>query len=231
MSRTYSQFSLPFSLPVLLKVSALAAITLLLVGCAVGAADTRVTLQDGERWKLEVQYTVTPEELASLYINEATFDQQMEAYLEAQSANYEGLCGGWQRKREGGNLVYSLSCEGEGWQRLSGLLRGQVQEVEKGKVHVTYGPVMAGRSHTFRLTGGTIESSNADEVKGGTAIWYNLVGDGQARATLTTTRKQTLPCIPAPGIALLLVPAACLVCPTRRWWSSLTMRWLSTFGR
>lgn len=186
------------------------ALLLLLAGC-VGATDVQVTLQDGERWQLETRLTLSSDELA-LYGGADGFEEYIATAMEMQVGmgleQLEESCN-WRSERQGDDYCLVVSCEGQGWSKLGSLSGLTVQTVEEGKLHVTYGPVYGGRSHTFRLTGGRIETSNADEVKGGTAVWYNLVGAGQARATVTEARRRRLPCCPSTlGLGALLVPLA-----------------------
>jgi len=181
------------------------AIPLLVAGC-VGVIEADITLYSGEEWKADIDLILMQQDVSM-----AGGEAAIEAELRRQAAQLEqqGVRYSWRKERKEGNIVYHFSVEGEGWAALNQAVfngQAQIQSTEEGHVYFSYTPLFAARAFTLRLTGGKILSSNADEVRGNTAIWYNVVSTGYAEATLTEAARSPLPCLGSVGFVVLLVP-------------------------
>ena len=179
------------------------AIPLLLTGC-VGDIKADITLYSGEEWKANIDLTLTQQDVSM-----AGGETAIEAELQRKAAQLkqQGVRYSWRKERKEGNVVYHFSGEGKGWAALNQAVfdsQAQIRSTEEGHVYFSYTPLFAARTFTLRLTGGKIVSSNADEVRGNTAIWYNVISTGYAEATLTEATRSSLPCLGSMGLMLLL---------------------------
>ncbi|MCX7840896.1 MAG: hypothetical protein N2559_15785 [Anaerolineae bacterium] len=150
---------------------------------------------------------LNPQETAQLGSTvEAELSKQA-AKWKSQNVRYE-----WRKEKDDANTVYVITTEGRGWKLLNEMVfnsKASIQSTDKG-VRVSYreSGLIGARATTLRLTGGKIISSNADEVKGNTAIWYNVKYGDQVDVVLTEASKSPIP-IPCPGglaILALLLP-------------------------
>jgi hypothetical protein len=189
----------------MLFVAVIIAIPLLLTGC-VGVIKADITLYSGEEWKANIDLTLTQQDV-SMAGGEATIEAELQR--QAAQLKQQGVRYSWRKERKEGNVVYLFSVEGKGWAVLNQAVfngQAQIQSTKEGHVYFSYTPLFAARAFTLRLTGGKILSSNADEVRGNTAIWYNVISTGYAKATLTEASRSSLPCLGSVGLIVLLFP-------------------------
>lgn len=180
-----------------------------LTGC-IGVIQADITLYSGEEWKANVDLILTQQDV-SMVGGEATIEAELQRQV--VQLRQQGVRYSWHKEYKEGNLIYHLSIEGKDWATLNQAVfngQAQIQFTEEGYVHFWYMPVFAGRAFTLRLTGGEILSSNADEVSGRTAIWYNVNSTGYAEATLTEATRLSLPCLGIVVPILMLVPIGML---------------------
>ena len=181
------------------------AISLLLTGC-VGVIEADITLYSGEKWKAKIDLTLTQQDVSM-----AGGEPAIEAELQRQAAQLRQQCVrySWRKEQTEGNVVYHFSVEGQGWAALNQAVfnnQAQIQSTEEGHIYFSYTPLFAARAFTLRLRGGKILTSNADEVRGNTAIWYNVISTGYAEATLTEAAPSLPPCLGSVGLIFLLIP-------------------------
>jgi len=187
------------------------AIPFLLTAC-VDVIEADIILYSGEEWKANVDLTFTQQDVSM-----AGGEPAIEADLQRRAAQLkeQGVRYRWRKERKEGNVVYHISVEGKGWATLNQAVfngQAQIQSSKEGHVYFYYNayyyytPLFAARTYTLRLTGGKILSSNADEVRGNTAIWYDIISTGHAEATLTEATRSSLPCLGSIGLIVLLIP-------------------------
>lgn len=199
------------------RVSAVALFTSLffaLIGC--GAVTSDITFYQKEEWKADTTLVLNPQENAQLG---ATLEAELQKRV-AQAKN-EGLTLNWSKNKQDENTAYRVTAEGTSWNKLNEFaFNSQAVITTNGdQISVSYRDVGFGaRAITIKLTGGSIVSSNADEVKGNTAIWYNLSSSPNGiQAVLTPASKSPiggLPCIG--GVAVLTFIPLGLIRYTRR---------------
>jgi len=166
-------------------------VALPLVAAACVSIQSNVTLYGGQRWKAEVRMTIPPQTISMLGSEEAV-DAEMQKSI-AKSKQDGDITYKWRKEKKDGSLIYTYTAQGTGWADLnSALFSGSATIVEgpkSGQVYfrkqVTADESIMINPYGLRLTGGKIVSSNADEVKGNTAIWYNLATSEYAEAVLT----------------------------------------------
>lgn len=185
-------------------------IPLLLTACGVIKAD--ITLYGDEEWTADTELILTPQEV-SMAGGEAALEAELQrkaAQLRQQNVRYN-----WRKQQKDGNSVYHFSIEGKGWAVLNNAVfsdQAEISSTNEGRIYFRYSPLFAARVFTLRLTGGEIVSSNADEVRGSTAIWYNVVSTGYAEATMTPAMRlisrPSLPCLGSLGLVTLVTLVA-----------------------
>jgi len=161
-------------------------VALVLAGC--GEVDSEVVFKPDERWSARVDMTLNPSEVAAF--GGAT---ALEARLKEQLDPLQRLAleSRWSKDQHSdGSVTYHLSLDGKGYASLNQALfnnqaaiRTVTQDGQR-QIHFSYTALSAGvRRFGLRLTGGRIVSSNADEVRGGTAIWRTWRGSAEAVLT------------------------------------------------
>jgi hypothetical protein len=174
-----------------------------LVAC--GTLDARITLYQNQAWQAEIRMTLNAQETDQVgAMVEGELSKQA-ARWKSQNVRYE-----WRKEKDGNNTVYVITTEGKGWASLSQVVfdgKARIESTDRGvRLVLRDTGVISTRATTLRLTGGQIVSSNADEVKGNTAIWYNVQPGRTVEAVLTEASRSPLP-VPCPGgtmVALLL---------------------------
>ncbi|GIL15495.1 MAG: hypothetical protein BroJett039_06680 [Chloroflexota bacterium] len=185
-----------------------------LIGC--GAVTSDITFFQNEEWKADTTLVLNPQENAQLG---ATLEAELQK--RAAQAKNEGLVLNWSKSKQDENTAYRITAEGAGWNELNKFaFDNQAELTTNGnQITVAYRSLGFGaRALTLKLTGGSIVSSNADEVKGNTAIWYNLGSSlNGVQAVLTPASKSPISGVPCIGGAaiLALIPFG-LVRYTRR---------------
>ncbi|MBC7265160.1 MAG: hypothetical protein H5T64_12510 [Chloroflexi bacterium] len=205
--------SYPWRRALYLAISILA--LLALTGC-VGYVEAHITFYPQEEWKAEVRLSFTAQQVMQLggeQAIEASLREQAATKLKEGDVRYT-----WKKEpqRDGG-ITYIVSIEGRGLQKLnetafSGMATIYVDESSRER-RVVFSAMPAGLlggTVSLRLTGGKIISSNADELKGNTAIWYNLTFGESAEAVLTETSRTALPC-PVSTALVVFVMGLCLL--------------------
>ena len=192
-------------------VAVIIAVPLLLSGC-VGVITADVTLYSDEKWQANVDLTLTQEEVLM-----AGGEEAIESQLQFQIAEWEqqGNPGSWRKEYKEKNVIYHLSVQGEGWSALNRAVfnnQAQIRYIDRGRVYffLPLQSAFAQQPLTLRLTGGKIISSNADEVSGRTAIWYDVRSKGGAEATLTEAGQSSPACLGSVGLVVLLIPVTML---------------------
>lgn len=155
-----------------------------LVGC--GAVETHVAFYLEERWDAKMGITLTASEIATLG-GEAVLESELKKEMTKYKAR--GIEYSWNKSHgSDGSTTYNLSLNGRGWDALNELVFNNSARIytdtSPGQRRIHFSYYGSGyRSFTLHLTGGRIISSNADETKGGTAIWYNVIGSAEAVLT------------------------------------------------
>ncbi len=174
-----------------LFLTAISVAMLTLAGC--GTAEGNITLYQGGRWEGDFDFSV-PREMLTLAGGEAALDAEMQAGMEKEMAEAQGVQFSWQKTRsDDEGITYRFSMAGNDLESLNAALEDDgevwVEEGPGGKrlINFRFTPDAEGTMMRFRfsLTGGEIISSNADRIEGGTATWYDLSGGRTAEATLT----------------------------------------------
>lgn len=165
---------------------------LLLSSCG-ARVEYNVSLYSGERWEAEMRVPVSSAQIA-LAGGEAEVDAALETSLaEKGQADLE-----WEKIREQDQIIYRLSSQGQGWENLNQeVFDGEATIHEgshSGEIYFRFEPLSLGLGEMpLRLTGKEIVSSNANQVDGGTAIWYDVLASyGGAEAVLIPTRRSLL---------------------------------------
>jgi hypothetical protein len=170
---------------------------LLLTACS---AEIELTLYPEQEWMVTSTFTFDPRLMPEISVGGDIFagiglevgldtgafsEAMLESSLNQLVAQYrsQGIEASWRKRQvRGGEIAYIVTAEGQGWDGLQaavfqdiGLSLTQVGD----EIYFTL-PASADEmglgfllQQTFRLRGGRIISSNAQQVKGGTAIWYN----------------------------------------------------------
>ncbi len=212
MTRMIAGLRRPPKRSILLLV-ALVPLVFLLTACVSIQSD--ITLYRGEEWSAQIRMTVAQSVISW---GGPTLDGEMQS-MTAEMRRL-GIDWTWRKELKESDTIYHVSAKGKGWdnlnqatQRLMGYGGATVTRIDGGHLsfqYTTAGSSWSGGAHTLRLTGGKIISSNADEVKGNTAIWYNLQSQygsgGDALAVLTEATRTPIPCPAGLGLVLLVMP-------------------------
>ncbi len=152
-----------------------------------------VTLLGGERWEAETWWIVTAEDYAAMGDEEVdrlvqSLQQPMLDRAQGSEVRVE------QRKERGadGSLVYVVSVQSKGLDRLNQIVFQSMAQVEKvtgpsqSYIHFTYSPGERARSgYSLQLRGQRLIASNADETQEEVAIWEKLAEADTAQADIT----------------------------------------------
>jgi len=192
-----------------LAIGLLLGLALLLSACS---AETDITFYTEERWTAVSVFSFDPDLLPEIGIGgdimeglglefgmdtgawtevglATTFDQLVNLYRQ------QGVESSWSKRRvAGGEAAYTLTAEGQGWDRLRyTVFQGADLSVtgtsDDGDIHFLLQslPDESGLAmlfpYTFRLHGRKIIRTNAHEVRGGTAIWHSPTGSLEAVLT------------------------------------------------
>jgi hypothetical protein len=189
------------------KTALLAAVIVafLLSGC--GILRTDITFLQGERWKAIVRMTV-PAQLLTMY-GEAGIDSQVQ---QRAATDWQQLQQVMKKERgKDGSVTYVFTSEGVGLNDLNEkVFQGQatISRSSDGTIAFSYSPGWDAQMYGLSITGGKIVSSNADQVKGNTAMWNDLMRSGSAEVVLTESTGSNLNLGLLVGGALLIVAAA-----------------------
>ncbi|GEM_PF-1546208 len=184
---------------------------------ACGTVRNDIAFQQGGRWKFTERVTI-PAQIVSMYGGQ----QGLESALQQQAASQgsEDLIKSAKVERgSDGSLTYVVSGEGEGVDVLNQKAfegSATITRSPEGQIALSYSPVMGVQSYSLSIKGGQIVHSNADEVKGNTAIWYDLVRSGTAGIVLLEPTGPEIPVGLLGGGAVLLVAAVALILLSRR---------------
>jgi ribosomal protein L40E len=187
---------------------AAAIVALLLSGC--GILRTDITFLQGERWKASVRMTI-PAQMVSMYGGEAGIDSLLQQQAQSEWQQLQQV----MKKERGkdGSVTYVFSSEGSGLYDLNEkVFQGQasISRNPDGTIAFSYSPGWGAEMYGLSITGGKIISSNADQVKGNTAIWNDLIRSGSAEVVLTESTGSNINLGLLGGGALLIMAAAAL---------------------
>jgi hypothetical protein len=162
--------------------------TLLLTGCPGIAVDMEVSFYEGERWEHSMKLSL-PEALAMM------LGGAVEDTIRSELKRFPGLDVSISREHRAGEVVYQITAKGEGWEMLNDFaFEGRADITRRnGEIHIEAEvgadiPAAAemGMQVSLTLHGGRVIDSNADEVIGGRATWYNP----RDRIWVTLTEKR-----------------------------------------
>ncbi|GFP40378.1 hypothetical protein HKBW3S47_02074 [Candidatus Hakubella thermalkaliphila] len=115
---------------------------------------------------------------------EGALESELQSSLREEAPDVEVS---WDKKNEGQNVVYHVTAEGEGREKLNRFAFDGNASItrEDGKIYFTFSiPWEAGLVvSSLTLRGGKIISSNADKQTDGSAIWYRPTGTVEAVLT------------------------------------------------
>ena len=190
-------------------------VVFVLSGCGVLRND--ITFQQGGRWRFTERVTI-PAQMVSMYGGEAGLESALQE--QAGSDSQELLKSVKIERGSDGSLTYVLNGEGEGVDDLNQKAfegSATITRSPAGQIAFSYAPVMGVQSYSLSIKGGKILSSNADEVKGNTAIWHDLVRSGTAEVVLLEPSGPEIPWgLLGGGAVLLLVALVALILVSRR---------------
>lgn len=182
---------------------------LTLVGCT---AKIDVTFYKGEAWDAVQSINFAAGEM---WGGEAATDTQIEQTINQWRA--AGVEVEWRKEHPAdGSTTYIIEEKGQGYDTLLATVFNEgttIYEDAEGQIHFEWHGGSGGLvTQEVRLTGGRIVSSNADQVQGGTAIWYNPTS---IEAVLTPSSRlnlgSTLLIVGIVGVVLLALLAAVAV--------------------
>ena len=181
-----------------------ALVGLVLSGC--GIVRTDVTFLQGGRWKASVRMTI-PAQVLSMYGGEAGIDSLLQQQAGQNWQQAEQV----MKKERGkdGSVTYVFNTEGAGLDDLNekafeGL--ATISQSPDGEISFSYSPGLGAQMYGLSITGGRIISGNADEVKGNTAIWHDLMRSGSAQVVVTEASGLGVNLgLAAAGVALVAV--------------------------
>jgi len=178
--------------------------------CGCGIMRNDVTFLKGGRWSAQARITI-PAQVLSMYGGEAGFESLMQQQLDADE---------WKLFQQGikverskdGSITYLMARQGTDLDSLNDELFSGLANISRrpdGTIEFYYAPGWGAQAYGLRLTGGRILSSNADEIKGNTAIWNDLMRSGSAEAVLTeSTGASVNPGLLGAGAVLIVAAVA-----------------------
>ncbi len=174
---------------------------LVLAGILGGCFQIRqeLTLMPEEKWEARVEMTV-PASVISMVGEEQLQELESQSKTETERLQAQGVSAQVStRKTDQGDFVLSVQMAGQGWEVLNrAAFTGTARLEPVGeRLRFSYNPAQQGEmdlsslyqfggKYTFVLNAGTIYSSNATQVSGGTAIWENPTGEITAEVGLST---------------------------------------------
>lgn len=207
-----------------LAIATLLCVILVLAACS---GETDLTLYPEERWLVTSTFSfdrrLLPELTVGLQISRLIGLNiglgtrgwglaALETGLDNLVAQYrkQGVDASWgKRGLPWGNVRYSVTVEGRSWEKLQEITPPvfdlSVSESEEGKIHLTVRSTAMETGlgnlvpFTFRLHGGRIVSSNADEARGGTATWHRPAGPVEALVTPASEQNSVAPLLVGTG--------------------------------
>jgi predicted RNA-binding Zn-ribbon protein involved in translation (DUF1610 family) len=147
-----------------------------------------VTFYDDQEWKLEEILTLNVQ-------TEAQWIPNLEAELQQQIAEAKkgGIETSFRKETKGTDNVYFVSTESKGLLQLNqaAFQNSAAITLADGLINFAYtrNAFSADVAYVLHLTGGEIVESNANEIKSGTATWFNLRPGQTARAKLKPASK------------------------------------------
>ncbi len=160
-------------------VGLLAMVVVLLSGCI----DIRqeITLKADEQWEAHMLITFPASIVEQM--GEEELGNQEESFAQAEEeAKAQGVDAKMEMRREdNGDVVFDITMSGQGWALLNETMFNNAATLSEtdGRISLRYdaGEMSSfaemGGSYVFVLNAGRIHSSNAGEVRGGTATWEN----------------------------------------------------------
>lgn len=140
-----------------------------LTGCT---AKVEVTFYKDEEWEAVQSLNFAPGEM---WGGEAATDTQLEQTVSQWRA--AGVEVEWRKEHpDDGSTTYIIEEKGRGYDTLLATVFNEgttIYEDAEGQIHFEWHGGGGLVTQEVRLTGGRIVSSNADQVQGSTAIWYN----------------------------------------------------------
>lgn len=184
----------------MLGFAALVVLALLLSGCG-GAVTEEIWLNGGERWEVDLTFSLTESEHSML---QGSLDQEDEWDELVEEAKEEGISLDWDRREEeDGGVTYIVTMEGQGLDKLNEATfdgEADLRKDEAGHIHLAWTPTSTSmlRSYSLTIHGGEIISSNADEETDDSVTWHN-----PSRVQVELTEDGS------PMVAILAVGMAC----------------------
>lgn len=172
-----------------------------LSGC--GEMDAHTTIFASEEWLSVIRVTLNSVEAG--LVSDADLSKE-EAKWKARGMSY-----GWRKEKDDPKFVYIITASGKGLGLLNEFMfsnEGHVQTTSQGiQIDVQNQGLLNPRSLTLRFTGGKIVESNADEIQGDTAIWWDVKSGDQVHVVLTEASKNPLPiwCLLGLGVGGMIV--------------------------
>jgi len=171
-------------------------LALLLSGCF--QLRQEITLMPGENWEAQMEMTI-PASVISMVGEEQLQELETQAKGEQERLQTQGITAQVStRKTDQGDYVLSVQMKGQGWELLNrSVFTGTARIDPAGeRLSFSYNPAgqkemdlaslyQFGGKYTFILHAGTIYSSNATKVSGGTATWENPTGEITAEVGLS----------------------------------------------
>lgn len=181
---------------------------------ACGDVREEVTIRPGERWKVELHMTVSPDEMVFMG-GPAEIEAQLEAAdndLEATATNYK-----WSKQpSDDGGAVYTIEQSGQGWQSLNSAAFDDLATFspmtvdDKDAVHFQFNPAATfGQLGYYELvlhTGAVLET-NGELLDEGVVRW---VGAYQTMEAIFRPSKGVDPLLIA-GLAALVAAIAAAI--------------------
>ncbi|MGB9723463.1 MAG: zinc-ribbon domain-containing protein [Chloroflexia bacterium] len=176
-----------------------AIVLLVLAGILGGCFQLRqeLTLMSGERWEARMEMTV-PASVVSMMGEAQRQELEAEGKREQERLQAQGISAQVStRKTDQGDYILSVQVAGQGWELLNRAVFTGTARIEPlgERLRFSYDPSKQGEmalsslyqfggKYTFVLNAGTIYSSNATKVSGGTATWENPTGEITAEVGL-----------------------------------------------
>lgn len=175
-------------------------VLLVLAGILGGCIQIRqeLTLMPGEKWEARMEVTV-PASVVSMVGEEQVRELESQSKSEQERLQAQGISAQVSTRKTGqGDYVLSVQMAGQGWELLNrAIFTGTARFEPVGeRLRFSYDPSKQGEidlsslyqfggKYTFILNAGTIYSSNATKVSGGTATWENPTGEITAEVGLS----------------------------------------------
>lgn len=175
-------------------------VLLVLAGVLGGCIQIRqeLTLMPEEKWEARMEMTV-PASAVSMVGEEQLQELEVQGKSEQERLQAQGISAQVStRKTDQGDYVLSVQMSGQGWELLNRTVFTGTAQIEPAgeRLRFSYNPSKQGEmdlsslyqfggKYTFILNAGTIYSSNATKVSGGTATWENPTGEITAEVGLS----------------------------------------------